>query len=213
MCGRRAFIVVVLAGVLPVLLHAQEKPDALELHNEGRYEEAIRICLWELEQTPKNMNSYSVLGWSLIELGRYDEALEYARAGLQISRGDYRIVETAAEALYYKKEYEQALKYFEEYVVLAPFGEKRIDNVYYFMGECYINLREYQNADIALSTALYFQPNIALWWARLGYAREMAGDLSWSLDAYDRALRLNPLLREAREGKNRVEQRLDRREG
>ncbi len=188
--------------------YGQQKPDALELYKSGYYEEAIEICLWELEQTPKSMDSYTVLGWSLIELGRYDQALEYARSGLQISRGDYRIVEIAGEARYYKKEYESALRYFEEYVVLALPDEKRIDNVYYFMGECFINLREYNNADIAISTALYFQPNVALWWARLGYAREMASDFEWSFDAYEQALKLNPVLREAREGKDRVAQKL-----
>ena len=57
---------------------------------------------------------------------------------------------------------------------LNPTGD-RIGQVYYFMGETYIRLGQYNNADIALSTALYHIPSAARWWSRLGYAREGAG--------------------------------------
>lgn len=204
----RLFILVLIFCSISSGLWTQDKPDALELYKEGDYAGAIRICLQELEETPKSMDSYSVLAWSLIELGRYDEALEYAREGLQISRGDYRIIEIAGEALFFQRKFIEALGYFEEYIVLTLPDEKRIDDAYYFMGECFINLKEYNNADIALSTALYFQPNIADRWSRLGYAREMAGDLMWSLVAFEGALSLNSLHREAGEGKKRVEKKM-----
>ena len=208
MKSRSVFFCALMCSVFIQQVIAQTKPDALELYKAGRYEEAVRICMMELTGDPKNMDSYTVIGWSLIELGRYQESLEYAEKGLEISRGDYRIIEIAGEAQYYLQQYSEALAYFEEAVVLALTDWTRIDDVYYFMGECFINLREYNNADIAVSTSLHFQPNIAIRWARLGYAREMAGSLRWSLDAYDRALQLNSSLREAREGRRRVEQKV-----
>lgn len=207
MSNRLLFVFFALSCITVRIL-PQDKADALELYMAGEYEDAILICEQELEETPKSMDSYTVLSWSLIELGRYEEALEYARRGLQISRGDYRIIEVVGEALFYQSQFIEALGYFEEYIVLALPDEKRIDDVYYFMGECYINLKEYNNADVALTTALYFQPNIADRWARLGYAREMAGYLVWSLDAFERALALNASHREAREGRIRVERKI-----
>ncbi len=186
---------------------AQNKPDALKLYNNGEYEEAVEICLGEIEAMPRNMDSYAVLCWSLIRLGRYDEAYKYAQQGLKISRYDARLVEVVGEVHYYKGNNLEALKWFEEYSVLAPTGP-RIDSVYYFMGEIFIRIGEYHHADIALTTAVYHTPSVARWWARLGYSREMAEDYRHAVNAYDESLRLNPNLTDAVRGRQRAEEKL-----
>ena len=184
-------------------------PDALARYRSGDFAEAVRICLIELESTPRNMNSYSVLGWSLIALGRYDEALEQGMRAVQIAPNDPRILEIVAEAHYFLGNDLDALGYFERYAVLSPTGD-RIDRVYFLMGEVFIRLGEYNHADVALSTAVYHSPNVSAWWARLGYAREMSEDYVFSIQAYDQALALNPSLADAARGKDRVQTLLDR---
>ena len=87
-------------------------------------------------------------------------------------------------------------------------GGDRIGRVYWLMGECYIRLKEYQNADIAISTAVYYEQNNAVWWARLGYARELGNSLKWASDAYSRALKLDPGLVDAQRGKDSVDKKL-----
>ena len=64
--------------------------------------------------------------------------------------------------------------------------------VYYFMGEIYIQQGKYNNADIALSTALYHSPNIADWWSSPGLRPGEGGQAAWALEAYNKALALNP---------------------
>ena len=188
-------------------LSAQERPDALKLYNDGQYEQAVEVCLEELEVMPRNMDSYSVLCWSLIRLGRYDEAQRYAEQAMEISRYDPRMVEVMGEVHYYKGNNLEALKWLEEYAVLSPTGA-RIDSVYYFMGEIFIRLGEFHHADIALTSAVYHTPQVARWWARLGYSREMAEDYRYAIEAYDEALRLNPSLSDASRGKRRAEEKL-----
>ena len=203
----RAAIMVV-TMLIPVLLGAQERPDALAMYRQGEYEKAISVCLNELEASPRNMNSYTVLGWSLIALKRYQDALDYSMQGLEISRYDHRVVEIVGEANFYLGNNLDSLKYFEEYTVLAPTGD-RIGMVYYFIGEIFIRIGEYNHADIAFSTAVYHRPNIARWWARLGYSREMAEDFAYAMDAYDQALKLNPSLSDALRGKERAAAKME----
>jgi len=189
-------------------LGAQTKPDALELYRQGQFPEAVQVCLQELkdrgtDESKRRMDSYTVLGWSYLRLGEYDNALSYARQARNEVRYDIRIVEIEAEALYYLGRNLEALTLFEEYISLSPTGE-RIDSVYYYMGEIFLRLAEFHHADIAFSTALYHSPQIARWWARMGYAREQNGDAGGAESAYLKALELKPSLEEAKVGLERV---------
>ncbi|MAG14032.1 MAG: hypothetical protein CMN78_05495 [Spirochaetales bacterium] len=187
---------------------SQERPDALASYREGSYEDAVEITLREIEVSPRSRDSYSVLCWSLIELRRYDDALARAREAYGFAPNDPRIVEAVGEAHYYLGNNLDALSFFERYSVIADDGD-RIDRIYYFMGEIFIRLGEYNHADIAFSTALYHSPNVSMWWGRLGYARELAQDYPFALVAYERALSLNPNLTDANRGRQRVQQLIE----
>jgi tetratricopeptide (TPR) repeat protein len=184
---------------------AQTRPDALAEYRAGNYERAVSICMNEIKANPGNLESHVVICWSLIRLGRYREALVYARAGWNISRYDVRIIEILGEINYFEGRNSEALQYFQEYVNLAPEGQ-RIDMAYYFIGEIYIRLGRFRHADIALSTAVHWVPGNAAWWIRVAYARERAGDLSDAVKAYEQALALNSQLADARRGLDRVRQ-------
>ena len=203
----RAGIFAILAFLICVPTFAQEKPDALELYKTGKYLEAIKVCQEEMAESPKNIDSYVVLGWSQLKLRRHAEALETAENADEISPHDPRLVQITGEAKYYLGRIGDALASLEEYVRLRPAGD-RIARVYWLMGECFVTLKEYQNADIAISTALYYEQNNAEWWARLGYARERAEELKWASDAYARSLKLDPNLEDAARGKERVDKKL-----
>jgi len=192
------------------LLFAQTRPDALQEYRNGNYERSVEICKNEISANPSNIESHVVICWSLIRLGRYTEAMTYARAGRNISRFDVRIAESLGEISYYQGQNNEALQYFQEYINLAPDGA-RIDSVYYYLGEIYIRLGRFRHADIALTTAIHWVPGNAAWWTRLAYARENAGDLQEAVNAYEQALVLNPQLGDARRGLDRVRQALAQR--
>jgi tetratricopeptide (TPR) repeat protein len=201
-------------------LPAQTQADALLEYRNGNYEAAVAVCKNELAANANNLESHVVICWSLIALGRYEEALGYARNGRTLSRYDPRIVEILAEIAYYQGRNQEALEYFQEYVNLAPEGG-RIDMVYYYLGEIYIRLGRFRHADIALSTAVHYVPGNATWWTRLAYARENAAgprppgrqaqtqyamELQEALRAYEQALSLNAQYADARRGLDRVRQ-------
>ena len=151
-----------------------------------------------------------VICWSLIQLGRFDEALRYASTARSLSRYDARVAEILGEIYYFMGNNSEALQYFQEYVTLAPTGQ-RIELGYYFIGEIYIRMGKFRHADIALSTAVHWLPSNAAWWTRLAYARENAGDFIQAVEAYEKALALNSQLADARRGLDRVRQTLGNR--
>jgi predicted Zn-dependent protease len=196
--------------VLPVLLLGQGRPDALLEYQNGNYNNAADICRGEIQNGPANIDSYVVLLWSLVKLRRYDEARGYMETALKQNRYDVRVIEIAGEINYFQGRNNEAIRFFQEYVSMAPEGQ-RIDMVYYYIGEIYIRLGRFRYADIALTTAVYYVPSNAVWWTRLAYAQENAGDTRESVRSYERALALNGELADARRGMERVRDALGQR--
>lgn len=182
--------------------------DALVLYHNGRYKESVQVCEEELKENPNRIESYVVMCWSLVENKQYAEAEQRAREGLRVSPYELRLIEVLGEALYYLGRNSASLEQFELYVSNAKENAGRYGKAYYFMGEIYIKLARYQHADISLSTAVKVEPTVDNWWVRLGFAREMAGNLKDSIAAYDEALRLNPSNVDAAQGKSRVNGKL-----
>jgi tetratricopeptide (TPR) repeat protein len=202
--------------LLPVFLHAQNGGaaglsvvqtgpygDALAEYRAGNFQVAAAICEKEIAQDASNLEAHVVMGWSLLKMGRYDEARTYALNGRRLSYYDARAIEILGEASYFQGRNAEALALFEEYVGRSPDGS-RIDVVYYYIGEIFIRQGRFRHADISLSTALHYVPLKADWWTRLGYARERAGEPVEALQAYERALSLDAQLADARRGVERI---------
>jgi tetratricopeptide (TPR) repeat protein len=202
---KRNPVLLILAACLglSLSLEAQETRDALKEYRSGSLDVAISICLEEIRANPSNVESHIVLCWSLVKLGRHTEAETYADKARLLSRYDPRIIEIQGEIYYYQGRNAEALRLFQEYVNLAPDGG-RIDMVFYFLGEIYLRLGRFRHADIAFTTAIKYVPGNALWWNRLGYARENAGENQSAVLAYNQALSLNPQLTDAQRGLERL---------
>ena len=184
---------------------AQEKPDALKMYVEGNYAQAIKVCESEIAATPNRIDSYVVLCWALVANKQYSVAEQRASDGLAIGPNDLRLVESLGEAKYYLGKNKEALALFERYIAGISDSASRVGVAFYYMGEIYIRQAKYQHADISLTAAVQKEPLLDRWWARLGYAREMAKNNVLAMAAYDKALELNPSQHDALAGKRRIE--------
>lgn len=212
----RFFLVFITLMMVSFPLLAQDKPDALKTYRVARdmeaqgrlsdanakYDEAVRICQNEIAQSATNMDSYTVLTWALLRQKKYDDTVSWGLKGLSVNPNDYRIIETLGEAYFYLNKYSEALKSMQKYVDSAPQGE-RVSVAYFFMGEIYRIQQQFRHADIAYTMAINLEPDIALWWYRLGLVRESAGEYASAVQAYTRALQLNPAYKEASDGLER----------
>ncbi len=134
--------VFVVALVLVASLSFAQQKDALAAYKAGQYTDAVAITQEELKSNPNNMDSYVVLCWSLQKLEKHQDALNFAQQALKLNAYDFRIVEIVGESSFYLGKNTEALKAFEQYVGLAPSGD-RIEKAYYFMGEIYLQLGQY----------------------------------------------------------------------
>ncbi|MDR2072354.1 MAG: tetratricopeptide repeat protein [Spirochaetaceae bacterium] len=167
------------------------------------YNEAIRICMEELNRNSSNMDSYTVLTWALLRQRKYTDVINWGDRALRNNANDYRIIETMGEAYFYLNDYQHSLTMLQRYVASIPRGD-RASTAYFFMGEIYRNQRKYLHADIAYTTAVTLEGNIFLWWFRLGTVRESAGEYQFAIEAYEKCVGLNPNYREATEALERT---------
>ncbi|MDR2783506.1 MAG: tetratricopeptide repeat protein [Treponema sp.] len=199
------------------------KPDALQQYRTGReleaqnrlpeanryYNEAVRICMSEIDQKIATADSYTVFTWALQRLKNYRDVISWGERGLALYPNDYRLNEIMGEAYFYLDDYEKSLASMQRFVNNAPRNNDRFSTAYFFIGEIYRIEEKYQRADIAYSVAVRLEPNIALWWYRLGLAREAFREYAPAQEAYRQALHINPSYTEATEAIARIRRRLN----
>lgn len=182
--------------------------DALVLFRQGNYDRAVRVCLSELESESRTrtqkLDSYVVLCWSLLKANRYRDTVRYAQEGLKLNTNDARLIFTMGEAYFALKDYRNALDVLERYVRVAPTGDK-LQQVYNYMGEVFLEWGENNHAVTAFATAVNIDPNVSALWANLGAAKEKINDIKGAKEAYRRALSLQSYNEKAKAGMERLE--------
>ena len=111
---KRTFSVILLL-FLAFTLAAQNKPDALKKYRAKQYDSAVDICLEEINSGSANVETYTVLLWSLNRQKRYRETITYGQQAQKKYR-DMRIVESMGVAYYYLGNNDRALSNFKAYV-------------------------------------------------------------------------------------------------
>ena len=213
-------LVVLLAVSVPAF--SQTRPDALQKYRNGRdfeaanrlqeadanYSEAVRICQDEINRSLATRDTYTVLTWALQRQQKYGDVISWGEMGLRLYPDDYRLNEVMGEAYFYLDDYTNSLNSFQRFVNALPRND-RVSTAYFFIGEIFRIQGKFRRADIAYSTAVRLEPGIALWWYRLGLARESVRDYALAIEAYQRVLHLNPDYPDAADAVTRIQARLN----
>jgi tetratricopeptide (TPR) repeat protein len=198
------------AGTVSALQYYQtgrdlESKDRM-IEAESYYNLAIRICQDEVSRNAATNETYTVITWALRRQNKYTDVITWGERGLRQYSDEHRVVETMGEAYFYLRDYNRSLAFMQRYANAVPQGE-RTPVAYFFIGEIFRLSQRFRHADIAYTTAVRLESNIALWWYRLATVRESAGEKSPAMEAYQQALRLNPDYQEASEGLARLQAR------
>jgi tetratricopeptide (TPR) repeat protein len=162
------------------------------------YNEAVKICNNEISRNIASQDTYTTLVWTLQRQRKYADVISWGERGLRLFADEYRILEIMGEAYFYLDNHELSMRFMQRYLNYMPRGE-RASVAYFFIGEIFRYRSKFFHADIAYSTAVRLEPNVALWWYRLGTVREAAEDYVQAIAAYGNALRLNTYYPEATE--------------
>lgn len=189
-----------------ITVNAQLGEDALVEYRQGNYTRAVEITQTEIEADPGRIDAYVVLGWSLMALGRHQEANQWMQRAVEIRRWDARVLHVLGESHYRLGNLEQAIQYLQEYIAVNPYGNLRAQ-VHFFLGDIFYQIGEYHHADIAFSSAVEVSGRNPHWWVRLGQAREQSGNMQLARQAYENALELQPNVPEAVAGMDRLSTR------
>ena len=215
--NRRLIPILLLMGSLASAQGVQTLEAALRLYSRGRqyqsagqegeaqkaFSASLAVVDAILAADPSRKDITYLKCWNLFRLGRHKDVVASAEKALA-DFPDYRMAETLAESLYFLGRDEEALKYFASYIGSAPSEDERLSSAYYFVAECYMRLKKYEHADIALSMALSLEKGMYYWWYRMGAVKEYLGQYKRSYEAYGRTLELKPDFSAAVEGRSRV---------
>ena len=160
---------------------------------EGKYNESIKALKKEKELYPQRINIYVIMGWNYKKIYNYNLLEQISLEGLKINPRDARIVLNLAEAYYFQKKYSKAVSIFKKYIAFK-YNKKDIyiPIVYYYLGNCYYNLNSYRKADIALSTAKYYNPNNIKTVLLLANTKEKLKEYDKANNLFNTALKIQP---------------------
>jgi len=167
------------------------------------YNEVVRVGQSEISRNVATRDTYVLMTRALRRLNRHGEVISWGQQGLRVFPDEYRLLETMGQSYFFLGDFDQSLAHMERYANALPNGD-RISLAYFFIAEIFRLTHKYHRADMAYTKALFFAPNMALWWYRLGSVRERVGDMEPAREAFRQALEISPNHAGARGGLARL---------
>ncbi|MEM3445177.1 MAG: tetratricopeptide repeat protein [Thermoplasmata archaeon] len=196
----------------------------------GKNEIALEIYRRALERMPENYELWYELADLLHQMGRFDEELECYATILGHNKKLDKVWNNMGIVYFLKEKYEDALFCFERANKLKPDMPDYLNNLataqkklrkfedalttyrrvleiapefsdaHLNMGLLYLDMEKYEDAYRAFRKYLLREKNSAKAWHLAGIAAMNAGAYSQAIKCFEEALKINPELKEAREG-------------
>jgi len=171
----------------------QTLEQALALHQQGLTNEAENLYRLVLKDDPDNFNALHLLGVTLSEQAKYQDAIEYITRALQFGKNSHLVYSNLGVAYRGIGQETLALEAFNKALLLNPVYAPALSN----RGLCYNQLGESTKALEDLKTAIDLYPPYFYAHNNLGLVYKALHDWPAALKCYERAIKLNPNYAEA----------------
>lgn len=130
-------------------------PDAYQLRDEGKIEEALENARKAVDYEPNNVEAVRLLGTLLINKGDYDEGVKTLARCIKINPDDFAAYTMIGIALYNQRDYQKAITFLNKSI------ELKVNNTsgYLNRARCYTALKDYNTALKDLEQAAYYDNN------------------------------------------------------
>ncbi len=132
---------------------------ATSYYLDSNYTEAIKIADYLIQQTGNTKKSgFMIKAASLSNSGKYDEAIDIYDKVIAINPNDYAPVYEKGIVAYQQKDYEKAMKYFQNTLLINPYYFR----AHYNLGVIYQKLGRLSESIIALQCAMLYTSDVDL---------------------------------------------------
>lgn len=166
---------------------------AVELYQNGNFNQAINICQEILTYQPENLITLHLLSILYYHLKEYDSSMHYIRHILQINPNDADANYNLGNIFKEKKQFNEAINSYKKALQLnTGFAE-----AYFNLGCVYENKGLFDEAIDSYKKALRVNPNFTGAYFNLGCIYGEKGELDAAIDNYKKVLQINPNFAEA----------------
>ena len=179
----------------------------LILLEQGRLEEALEAIRFSIELDPDTPGGYVNLAKVLIAMGRVADAEDSLRRANRSNPGNLNILQNLGESLRVQERYEEAIEIYARIIESNP----DLPLTHAGLGDALLRLQRYDEAIAALERALALAPDLSFapsLHVLAGRAELAAGRPGAALEAFDRALAIDPAVAGAKAGRERALQSL-----
>lgn len=164
-----------------------------KLFNQGKYDQAERVCRQIIEARPSNADAHNILGVCLNALGKSKEAVTMLRRAVKLAPQAASIHANLGEVLRQNGQLKDAAKALEEAIKLDPKNAQALNN----LGIIHYDMKDFGQAVDYYRRALEQRPDMAEALNNLGNALRMTGDIDGAMQAYQDALTQREIYPEA----------------
>ena len=161
---------------------------ALDLHRQGRLDQAAQIYAQILEQEPANFAALQFLGVLRGQQGRFAEALRLIEGALRLQPQDFGALANYGQTLMAAGRFPDALNVFDQALAVRPDFFEALYNKATVLAQ----MKRFAEAVSIFDKALTLRPNSANCLYNRGLAEAELGRNEEALASYDKAVALQP---------------------
>ena len=164
----------------------QDISRAQQLQQAGKFDEAEAVCRRMVAQSPRNADAIHLLGVTLSQLKRHEEAIAKLKEANTLSPKNHVFMTNLGTAYATSAAFGDAEKCFRAAIAIKPSAPES----HYDLGNTLKDLGQYQNAIYAYRKALQLKSNYPAAWNNLGAMYIELGQVNDANNAIARALSL-----------------------
>ncbi len=162
--------------------------EAVQLHQVGKYQEALNRYLLILDVLPDNVSLLSNVGLAYRDLGRADDALGFCLKAVRQAPNDPNQLVNLGAVYESLSRIDEAAATYEQALALAPHHAKALNN----LGKLYHLLGQSERGLTLIRHALAVEPDNPLALNNLGVILSDSGDFQGAAAAFEKSLHKDP---------------------